>query len=263
LTELWTKQRKEFLFAVGMVSFLMAGLLFWAFPKNPEPPAARTEQTEQTKKAAVSPAPKGEETRFEEEQSEEERAGEKRPEEQWFLYITGSVRKPGVYRLPPGSRLVHLVDAAGGMNNFADPAAVNLAAPLEDGTHVHIPKKGERAPERTLLLEVPLSPAAVPGQRAKPGGSGLRAPSLPKNGNPSGKSNSSQNGNPSGAIVDVNRATEEELIGLKGIGPVLAKSIVEYRRKNGPFKNVEELVYVRGIGLKKLEGFRGRVVARP
>ena len=53
------------------------------------------------------------------------------------------------------------------------------------------------------------------------------------------------------------------MTGLKGIGPVLAKSIVEYRRKNGPFKSVEELVRVKGIGLKKLEGFRDRVVARP
>jgi competence protein ComEA len=53
------------------------------------------------------------------------------------------------------------------------------------------------------------------------------------------------------------------LIALKGIGPALAKSIVEYRRKNGPFKSVEDLVRVKGIGLKKLEGFRGRVVVRP
>jgi competence protein ComEA len=232
----------------------MVGLLFWAFPKNSEPPAARTEQTE---KAAVSPVPKDDEARFEEKRAEEKQADEKRPEDQWFLYITGNVRKPGVYRLPPGSRLVHLVDAAGGMNNFADPAAVNLAATLEDGMHVHIPQKGERAPEQTILLEVPLSPAVTPNQRAKPGGNGLRAAGIPKN------SNSSKNSNPSDALVDVNRATEEELIGLKGIGPVLAKSIVEYRRKNGPFKSVEDMVRVRGIGLKKLEGFRDRAVARP
>jgi competence protein ComEA len=258
LTELWTKQRKNFLFAVGMVSFLAAGLLFWAFPKNPEPSVAQTEQTEKAASAVL----KDEEVRFveeraEEKQAEEKQANEKQPEDRWFLYVTGSVRRPGVYRLPPGSRLVHLVDAAGGMNNFADPAAVNLAALLEDGMHVHIPKKGERTPEQTTLLEIPLSPTAAPNQRAKSGESGLRTVGIPKN------SNSSKNSNPFDALVDVNRATEEELIGLKGIGPVLAKSIVEYRRKNGPFKNVEELVRVRGIGVKKLEGFRDRVVARP
>jgi competence protein ComEA len=183
----------------------------------------------------------------------EQQITEKRQDDRWFLYVTGSVRSPGVYRLPPGTRLVHLVEAAGGLNNLADPAAVNLAAPLEDGMHIHVPKKGERRSEQTVILEVPLaSPAPAPG------------PDSPRPGSlKSGYRMSSGGRNLPGAPVDVNRATEEELISLKGIGPVLAKSIVEYRRKNGPFKNVEELVRVRGIGLKKLEGFRDRVVARP
>jgi competence protein ComEA len=146
---------------------------------------------------------------------------------------------------------VHLVEAAGGLNNFADPAAVNLAAPLEDGTHVHVPKKGEREPEQAVILDVPFSPPAAPRPQTKPHAGELRL------------TGSAGKRNPSNALIDVNRATEEELVGLKGIGPVLAKSIVEDRRKNGPFKSVEELVRVRGIGLKKLEGFRGRVVARP
>jgi competence protein ComEA len=175
---------------------------------------------------------------------------------------------PGVYRLSPGARLVHLVEAAGGMNNFADPAAVNLAAPLEDGMHVHIPKKGERTPEQPVILDIPLAPVVTPGQPRESRGNEPHEPrgSNSREGKPrEGKSPGARTGNRafSEAPIDVNRATEEELIALKGIGPVLAKSIVEYRRKNGPFKSIDDLILVRGIGAKKLEGFRDRAVARP
>ena len=48
--------------------------------------------------------------------------------------------------------------------------------------------------------------------------------------------------------VNLNSANEVELEALKGIGPVKAKSIVDYRAKNGPFKSVDELVRVPGFG---------------
>uniref|UniRef100_A0A7C4JU80 Helix-hairpin-helix domain-containing protein n=1 Tax=Thermodesulfobacterium geofontis TaxID=1295609 RepID=A0A7C4JU80_9BACT len=53
--------------------------------------------------------------------------------------------------------------------------------------------------------------------------------------------------------IDINQATVEELEKLPGIGPKIAKNIVEYREKNGPFKSIEELLKVKGIGPKKLE----------
>jgi competence protein ComEA len=234
LTELWTKHRKEFLFCTGMICFLAAGLLVWALPEKPESLAAQleraklTELTERTGKkikdaTETPPAP--------------ESAVPNSADEMWFLYITGSVRTPGVYRLPPGSRLVHLVEAAGGMDGLADAASVNLAAPLEDGTSVHVPQK-----ESTPTAELP--PARNPANKAA-----ARKPAE--------KLKSSD------AVVNVNRATAEELSSLRGIGPVLAKNIVEYRRANGPFRSVDELLRVKGIGAKKLKGFRGRVVARP
>ena len=145
--ELWTKYRKCSLFAFGMVCFLATGLLVWALPEKPEPPAARAEQTEETAAFLVSqdaPSSSSENAREKnarEKKEGEERSGEKSLDDRWFLYVTGNVRKPGVYRLSPGARLVHLVEAAGGLNNFADPTAVNLAASLEDGMHVHLPKK--------------------------------------------------------------------------------------------------------------------------
>ncbi|GIX06293.1 MAG: hypothetical protein KatS3mg115_0696 [Candidatus Poribacteria bacterium] len=64
--------------------------------------------------------------------------------------------------------------------------------------------------------------------------------------------------------LDLNAATVQELEALPGIGPTLARRIVEYREQFGPFQSVEELVRVRGIGAKRLEALRGRVtVASP
>ena len=61
--------------------------------------------------------------------------------------------------------------------------------------------------------------------------------------------------------VNLNTATVDELTSLPGIGPSYAKRIVEFREKNGPFKKVEDLLNVQGIGEKTLEKIRDRVVA--
>ncbi|MFA7241256.1 MAG: helix-hairpin-helix domain-containing protein [Sulfuricellaceae bacterium] len=61
------------------------------------------------------------------------------------------------------------------------------------------------------------------------------------------------------AAVDINSATAEQLDVLKGIGPAKAKAIIEYRTKNGPFKSVDDLENVKGIGKKTIDGFRADV----
>lgn len=52
--------------------------------------------------------------------------------------------------------------------------------------------------------------------------------------------------------IDVNTATKSELQIAKGIGEKTADAIIEYRKKNGPFSKIEELINVKGIGEKKL-----------
>ena len=59
--------------------------------------------------------------------------------------------------------------------------------------------------------------------------------------------------------VNLNAATVEDLASLPGIGPSYAKRIVDYREKNGPFKRVEDLLNVQGIGEKTLEKIRDRI----
>ncbi|MFC2593776.1 MAG: helix-hairpin-helix domain-containing protein [Fretibacterium sp.] len=233
---LWERHRGTFCVAVGMICFLAAGILVRGLPSVREhlsslpPPSdtrdVRAPQPQERGGPSVSSSretdPSGPSA-----QPTQPASGE------WFLYVTGSVRRPGVYRLPPGARTVHLVDAAGGLDGFADPVAVNLAQPLADGMHVHVPRKGERQPQETLVVAAPTVRIGPPA-RSKAGG-----------------------------LIDVNRASETELTALRGIGPALARRIVEYREKNGPFRSVEELVLVRGIGAAKLEGFRDRATVGP
>lgn len=230
---LWERHRGAFCVAVGMACFLAAGLLVRGLPSvrthlssilsPPNTGDVRGSQPQHRGGTPISSSQENDPSG----PSAQPASGE------WFLYVTGSVRRPGVYRLPPGARAVHLVDAAGGFDGFADPVAVNLAQPLADGMHVHVPRKGERQPQEALVVAAPTVRIGPPA-RSKDGG-----------------------------LIDVNRASEMELTALRGIGPTLARRIVEYREKNGPFRSVEELVQVRGIGAAKLEGFRDRATVGP
>jgi comEA protein len=60
-------------------------------------------------------------------------------------------------------------------------------------------------------------------------------------------------------IVNINTAAKEELVGLPGIGPALAEAIMEYRDKNGAFRDTEELKSVNGIGPAKFERIRSYI----
>jgi competence ComEA-like helix-hairpin-helix protein len=64
---------------------------------------------------------------------------------------------------------------------------------------------------------------------------------------------------PSAEKVNINSASADQLTALPGIGPSYAQRIVEYREKNGPFKRVEDILNVRGIGEKTFEKIRERI----
>ncbi len=163
------------------------------------------------------------------------------PAEPWVLYVTGAVRSPGVYRLPPGARAYQLVDAAGGLRSDADAVTINLAMPLQDGAHFHVSSVA------SVQTNSPSSPSRE-GSLAGTGGSVSAAKGKSAEATP--------------VPIDVNRATQEELERLPGIGPKTAAAIIGYRTSNGPFRSVEDLRLVKGIGPKKLEAIRSSVVVR-
>lgn len=142
------------------------------------------------------------------------------------VHVVGMVRRPGLQRLPPGSRVADAVAAAGGALRGADLAAVNLARPLVDGEQVRVPKPGE------VLGPPGGSPVGGVGGG---GGGGAGA---------------------AGAKVALNTADLSALDGLPGVGPVLAQRILDWRSEHGRFTSVDELGEVSGIGEKLLARLR-------
>jgi competence protein ComEA len=145
------------------------------------------------------------------------------------VHVAGAVVRPGVVTVPGGSRVADALAAAGGLRTDADPDRLNLAAVLRDGERVAVPVAGQPAP---ALAE------GGGGSSGGPGGSG---------------------GDKVVGTVDLNTATGAELEGLPGVGPSTAAAIVEHRTSSGPFRSVEDLLDVRGIGDAKLEQLRAHV----
>lgn len=140
------------------------------------------------------------------------------------VHVAGAVRRPGVYRLRGDARVRDAVGRAGGATRRGDPNAINLAATVQDGAQIVVPR---RAPAGGA--------AAAPGSAAA---AGAQAPAAP---------------------VNLNTASSEELQTLDGVGPATAASIIEYREQNGGFRTVDDLDQVPGIGPKTMEALRDRV----
>ncbi|MFH9955355.1 helix-hairpin-helix domain-containing protein [Streptomyces roseolus] len=130
--------------------------------------------------------------------------------------VAGKVRRPGVLTLPAGSRVADALRAAGGVRAGADLTGLNRARVLFDGEQV--------------LVGVPGAPAG--GGAASGAGVGAGAAG-------------------SGVPLSLNAATAEQFDGLPGVGPVLARRIVDHRTERGGFRSVEELREVDGIGERR------------
>jgi competence protein ComEA len=148
--------------------------------------------------------------------------------------VVGAVRAPGVVSLPASARVIDAIRAAGGATPGADLARLNLAAKLADGTRIAVPIVGQEPPV--------VDPAAVSGSAGPSTGDPAAGP-----------------GGGVAATVNVNTATAVQLEDLPGIGPTLAAAIVQERERNGPFRTVEDLNRVPGIGDGRLSQLRDLV----
>ena len=140
-----------------------------------------------------------------------------------YVDVAGAVRRPGLYRLPAGSRVAAAVESAGGLSRRAERTGVNLAAPLADGQQVIVPARGSPA-------AAGIAPAGATGGAGAPPGAG--------------------------AAISLSTASEAQLETIDGIGPALAGRIIEYRDTHGGFRSIDELKQVSGIGDKRFETLR-------
>ena len=136
-----------------------------------------------------------------------------------IVHVTGAVRRPGVYQLAEGTRIVDAIAKAGGVTAKADAVTVNLAALLIDGQQIVVPE------------------AFAPGAGAAPTGEGPVV----------------------SGVVHLNSADVVALDALPGVGPTTAQRIVEWRTQNGGFRTVDDLEQVPGIGPAKLDALRDLV----
>ncbi|EEU93694.1 MULTISPECIES: helix-hairpin-helix domain-containing protein [Enterococcus] len=145
-------------------------------------------------------------------------ATKERAETMIYVDIKGAVKVPGIYQLKNQQRIWDALALAGGVSEEADTTQVNYAQKVKDQMIIYVPKKGEPVPQSLETLQE--SAPAQQNQEEK---------------------------------INLNTATEAELQTISGIGAKKAQEIIRFRDEQGPFKTVEELKNVPGIGEKTVE----------
>ncbi len=150
-----------------------------------------------------------------------EKEPEKKTSASIYIDIGGEVKKPGVYEMDSGARVYEVIDQAGGLTEEADTSSINQAEMIEDGSKIYIPSVSEKEADT---------------------GSEHRSGIDDKSGS-----------------ININTADADELQSIPGIGPVTAEKIIDYRKTNGPFTNIEDLKLINGIGDKTFEKMKDKV----
>lgn len=140
------------------------------------------------------------------------------------VYISGEVKKEGVYYLDKDARVTNLIDIAGGLTENADISKINPAQKLNDSDKIIIPEKKDEVEEEIEQID--------------------------ENTSVEQESDSSIS-----EKININTATKDELETLNGIGEATANKIINYRKSN-PFKEIEDIMNVPGIGETKFNNIK-------
>ena len=141
-----------------------------------------------------------------------------------FVHVCGAVKNEGVYQVEADARVVDAIKAAGGLTG------INQAKQLEDGVQIYVPTKKEVLKAST------------------------QNPGLPKDILQNTTSESLK-----GTVININTATKEELMQLKGVGEAKALLIITYREANGGFKEITDLMKIKGIKQKFFDKIKDNI----
>lgn len=160
------------------------------------------------------------ETIAEEKEQEEETI----EEDKIVVHITGEVENEGIIELEKGARISDAIEKAGGTTEEANIADVNLAYSLKDGQKIKIPNINEE--DEQIIKEEAGEDIIIEGNDKKE------------------------------EKININTANQTELETLSGIGPSTALKIINYKKEQGKFNNIEEIKNVPGIGESKFENIK-------
>ncbi len=162
--------------------------------------------------------------------AEESQASTNTEPKKIYVHVGGAVISPGLYELTEGDRVQQAISLAGGFSEGANADALNLARQVTDGEQIIVPAVQEVTNEDA-------SSTSSTSQSSSATSSSATA---------TGK-------------VNINTATSEDLQTLKGVGPAMAQKIIDDRTANGPYKTIEDLKRVSGIGDKKFAAIEASI----
>ena len=159
--------------------------------------------------------------------------------------IKGQVANPGIYSLKANSRVIDVIEKAGGLTENADTSVINLSKKISDEmviiiySHEEVNEFGKtKEIEKQVLTECKNNEIYSLENNA--------CIEIDNTNNISGK-------------ININTASKEELMTLTGIGESKANDIIKYRETNGPFKSIEDLTKVNGIGESTLANIKENI----
>ncbi|MCQ6278172.1 helix-hairpin-helix domain-containing protein [Bacillus sp. EB600] len=212
----WLAEHKIFL---GAGVLLVLGSLYYFYLYQPQ--ASTEQQLTGIGKNVASSDKKDNPASVDAVKDQKDQTKQPEKDETVIVDVKGEIKQPGIYHSNQMERVFDIIQRAGGLTDKADQSQVNFSAHVQDEMVIYIPAKGEANSSSPVIDSVP-----------------------------SGTTNSA--GKSTGKI-NINKADENELQNIPGIGPAKAAAIIQYRQENGPFKAVEDLKKISGIGDKTFE----------
>ena len=161
-----------------------------------------------------------------------------------IVHVTGAVKNAGIVKIDEGSRISDAIEAAGGFADDADISQINLAYQIEDGQKIYIPSiNDEKTDESEKVLEKEyVTDEAGDDVIVEEESLNIKSKEIKK--------------------ININTAEQTELEEIPGVGASTAQKIIEYRKTNGKFKNIEDIKNVNGIGDSKFENMKEKICVK-